>query len=149
MNFSKNLRISKLENKEMKLLERRRKKIFINITSLIDVVLLLLIFFMLTTTFSEQPGLKLDLPETKSFATEKLEELELIISDDGRLILGSEELPIESLAQKLEDVIPSLANKTLVLKADKKVLHGKVVVIMDMAKEAGFEKLIIASKADN
>ncbi len=132
----------------MKLLDKRRKKISINITSLIDVVLLLLIFFMLTTTFSEQPGLKLDLPETKSFATEKLDELRLMIAEDETLILGDEEVTLDNLKQELELSIGKMDEKTLVLKADKKVSHGKVVTIMDIAKEVGFEKLVIASKAD-
>lgn len=103
---------------------------------------------MLTTTFSEQPGLKLDLPETKSFATEKIEDLELVVTSDDRILLGEEEITIDQLLGKLEEKIAALGNKTLVLKADKKVMHGKVVAIMDKAKEAGFEKLVIASKTD-
>ena len=59
--------------------EKKRRKVIINITSLIDVLFLLLIFFMVSSTFVEQPGMKLELPESKSSSTEKIKELILEI----------------------------------------------------------------------
>ena len=59
----------------MRLLTKKTRTVVISITSLIDVVLLLLIFFMLTTNFVEQPGMKLDLPETESTVGESTDEL--------------------------------------------------------------------------
>ncbi len=35
---------------------------------------------------------------------------------------------------------------TFLLLADKEALHGKVVALMDMAKELGFSKLAIATE---
>ncbi len=46
----------------MQLRTRPRPQVFINITSLIDVIFMLLLFFMITSTFLEQPGIKLELP---------------------------------------------------------------------------------------
>ena len=48
---------------------KQKKKIIINITSLIDVMFLLLIFLLISSTFLEQPGIKLELPETKNSET--------------------------------------------------------------------------------
>jgi hypothetical protein len=45
---------------------RARRQIFINITSLIDVIFMLLIFFAVSSTFLEQPGMKLELPPRKA-----------------------------------------------------------------------------------
>jgi biopolymer transport protein ExbD len=41
---------------------KKKRRVLINITSLIDVMFLLLIFFMVTSTFLDQPGMKLELP---------------------------------------------------------------------------------------
>ena len=39
-----------------------------------------------------------------------------------------------------------VAEMTFLLLADKEALHGKVVALMDLAKETGFSKLAIATE---
>ena len=43
-----------------------REEVFLNLTSLIDVIFVLLLFFVVTTTFSRPSQLKIDLPEASS-----------------------------------------------------------------------------------
>ncbi|UCE05836.1 MAG: biopolymer transporter ExbD [bacterium] len=126
--------------------EKKKRKVIINITSLIDVLFLLLIFFMVSSTFVEQPGMKLELPESKSFSTEKIKELILEINADESMVLNQESVTLENLEQKFKQLLPSLEEKSLVLKADKNVPHGTVVKVMDLAKLSGLEKLIIATQ---
>lgn len=126
--------------------EKKRRKVIINITSLIDVLFLLLIFFMVSSTFVEQPGMKLELPESKSSTTEKIKELILEINADQSMVLNQESVTLENLEQKFKQLLPSLEEKALVLKADKSVPHGTVVKVMDLAKLSGLEKLIIATQ---
>jgi biopolymer transport protein ExbD len=130
----------------MHLLEKKKRKVTINITSLIDVVLLLLIFFMLTTSFVEQPGMKLDLPETKSSRGERTSELEISINPEGLVYLNGKQVLIDDLETEIKDILPDLADKSLTLRADKTVQHGEVVKIMDIARSVGLEKIIIASE---
>ncbi len=130
----------------MQFSEKKRRKIFINITSLIDVLFLLLIFLIISTTFVEQPGMKLELPEAKSFSTEKISQLILEIDVGGDLKLNEQPVSLENLGQQFKKIIPELAEKSLILKADKNVPHGTVVKVMDIAKQAGLEKLIIATR---
>lgn len=132
----------------MQFLEKKRRKVIINITSLIDVLFLLLIFFMISSTFVEQPGMKLELPETKSATTEKIKELILEINSDGGMILNQQTVMIENLEENFKKLMPSLEEKSLVLKADKNVPHGTVVKVMDLAKLSGLEKLIIATRVE-
>lgn len=128
--------------------EKKQRKVIINITSLIDVLFLLLIFFMISSTFVEQPGMKLELPESKSSTTEKIKELVLEINADQSMTLNQEPATLENLDQKFKDLLPSLEEKSLVLKADKSVPHGAVVKVMDLAKLSGIEKLIIATQME-
>lgn len=130
----------------MKLLDKKRRKVVINITSLIDVVLLLLIFFMLTTSFVEHPGIKLDLPLAKSSSGEKPEGLEIVVQADGKINLNGEAIELSALSEKLKILISQSSDKSLLLRADKEVPHGTVVEIMDIAKLNGLEKLIIGTK---
>ncbi|MBD3289743.1 biopolymer transporter ExbD [candidate division KSB1 bacterium] len=130
----------------MQLLEKKKKKVVINITSLIDVLFLLLIFFMVSSTFLEQPGMKLELPETKSNAPEKIENFILEMTPDGVINLNGEPVQLETLEDKFKEMLPEVQEKSLVLKADKSVPHGSVVKVMDLAKLSGLEKIVIATK---
>jgi len=130
----------------MRLLTKKTRTVVISITSLIDVVLLLLIFFMLTTSFVEQPGMKLDLPETESTTTENTDELTVTISSEGEIYLDKELLKLENLKEALLKHKEKNDTSSLVIKADKTTPHGTVVQVMDIAKISGFEKLIIASE---
>jgi len=130
----------------MRLLTRKTRTVVISITSLIDVVLLLLIFFMLTTSFVEQPGMKLDLPETESTTGESTDELTVTISTEGEIYLGKEMIKLENLKEALQKYKEEKDTSSLVIKADKTTPHGIVVQVMDIAKISGLEKLIIASE---
>ena len=131
----------------MQLTRKKRRKVIINITSLIDVLFLLLIFFMISSTFVEQPGMKLELPESKSASAEKMKELFIEINQDGTMFLGDVAVSLDSLEYKFKSIVPSLENRTLILKADKEARHGTVVSVMDKAKISGIEKIIIATKS--
>ena len=133
----------------MQFSENKRKKVLINITSLIDVLFLLLIFFMVSSTFIEQPGMKLELPESKSATTERIKERVLEITVDGTILVNKEPTSLDNLQQKLKQYLPKLSDKSLVLKADKSIPHGTVVKVMDIARLAGFEKLIIATTVES
>ncbi len=130
----------------MKFQEKKYRKVSINITSLIDVCFLLLIFLMVSTTFVEQPGMKLELPESKSATAEQIKDLALEIEADGTMFLNQEPVTLENLEQKFKKLLPDLEEKSLILKADKNVPHGTVVKVMDLAKLSGLEKLIIATQ---
>lgn len=128
--------------------ERKRRKVTINITSLIDVVFLLLIFFMVSTTFIDQPGISLDLPNAQSTVEAEPDEVILTISPDGNLYLDGKQILLKQLKAALENKFDQHPNKTLILKADKDVSHGIVVQVMDTAKIVGIEKLVVATKVE-
>ena len=130
----------------MQLREKKRKKITLNIISLIDVVFLLLIFFMLISKYVDQKGMKLDLPSTKSFDTTKSQEMLLQIDSNGKMLLNENEILMEDLASKIIEILPKVTEKTLIIKADKELAHGKVVKIMDIARSNGLKKIVIATK---
>ena len=134
----------------MEILEKKKKRVAINVTSLIDVLFLLLIFFMVSSTFKEQPGMKLELPEAQSAEIAEIKEMVLQIHQvDGdmiKLTLNSETVSLKNLPEKLQTMLSQTADSSLTLKADKTVTHGVVVEVMDIAKQTGIKKLVIATK---
>jgi len=129
----------------MQLLNKKRRRVAINITSLIDVVLLLLIFFMVSTNFIEQPGMKLDLPDSETASSSAGNDLEVIIQPDGDIFFNGNAITIEDLRAQFEKLAGESSDQSLLLKADKSVTHGTVMEVMDIARINGIQKIIIAS----
>lgn len=130
----------------MQFREKKKRRVLINITSLIDVLFLLLIFVMVSSTFLEQPGIKLELPHAQSAVVVEQKEFTLFVDKDGKLYLNDSEIAMDGLEEKLKEIMPEMKDGALVLKADQEVSHGIVVKIMDNVKRGGVKKLIIGTK---
>ncbi len=130
----------------MKILTKPKKKVQINVTSLIDVMFILLIFFMVTSTFLEQPGMKLELPEAKSASIEKIEKMVVYIDADQQVYFNDKPVALDRLKDQLSSALKRSQKSTLVLRADEHVPHGLVVHVMDIAKEVGVKRLVVATR---
>jgi biopolymer transport protein ExbD len=132
----------------MQLQSRPRRKVFINITSLIDVIFMLLLFFMITSTFLEQPGIKLELPTARTSANSEPQEYVLTIDKKGGVFLNRLPVNLDGIEAEIRKALPMMKDAALVLKADQGTTHGLVVRVMDMAKRGGVKKLIIGTKPE-
>lgn len=122
--------------------ERRKNKIVINITSMIDVIFLLLIFFLVTATFSEQPALRIDLPRASASGVSRREETVLAVTREGNFFLDQKPVERAQLAEVLAESALRQAEPTLVLKADRQVAYGLIVELMDISRRVGLEKIV-------
>jgi len=130
----------------MQFMTKSRRRITINITSLIDVLFLLLIFFIVSSTFLEQPGMKLDLPKTTRKEALRIEGYTLFIMSDESMYINEEPVTMEQLPDELKAIAPELEERGLILKADENVRYGLVVEVMDIAKGSGIQKLVVATR---
>jgi len=126
----------------------QKRKVLINITSLIDVLFLLLIFFMVSSTFLEQPGIKLELPYAQSAAVVEQKDYVLFVDKDSNMFLNEKAVRMDDLEAKIKDALPKMKDMALVLKADQDITHGFVVRVMDIVKRSGVKKLIIGTKLE-
>ncbi|MCY1270648.1 protein TolR [compost metagenome] len=128
-----------------------RDDVFLNLTSLIDVIFVLLLFFVVSTSFTKPSQLKVELPEavsgTPPEATE-IRQLELAIDTQGHYSLNGQVLARSDLStlmaamQKESDGDNSLP---VVITADGKTTHQSVVTAMDAAGKLGFSHLRITT----
>jgi len=114
-----------------------RREAAFDLMPLIDVVFLLIIFFMLTTSFRTIfQGIKVDLPTT-TMPQEKIEQNIIIsITKSNRLYVGETRVTTSKLVSLLKKRLGGKRG-LVIINADKEVRHGKVVEIMDLAKQAG------------
>jgi biopolymer transport protein ExbD len=130
----------------MQFMTKTRRRVIINITSLIDVLFLLLIFFIVSSTFLEQPGMKLDLPKTTRKEALRIEGYTLFLMSDESMYLNENPITLDKLPETLKAIAPEVEERGLILKADESVRYGIVVEVMDIAKQSGIIKLVVATR---
>jgi biopolymer transport protein ExbD len=116
----------------------------INVTPLVDVTLVLLIIFMVTAKIIVAQGMPMDLPKAASGeVVQTVFSVEL--TTDGKALVDSKPIPnddaISGLAKEAK-----IKNKDLraVIRADRKVEHGRVIRVLDLLKTAGVAKIAFA-----
>jgi biopolymer transport protein ExbD len=126
----------------------------INITPLTDIFLVLLIIFMVTTTAiaeagNEEGGFKVSLPKGgKGDEAGLTRDLTVAILADGRAVVGGRVLDDAALQGAFGDAHRRSAETIVLFQADEGVPHGRVVQVMELARQAGLARLAIATRAE-
>ncbi len=125
---------------------KRDTNIIINITPLIDIVFILLIFFAVTTSFVTPSSIKMDLPKAKGEAVEDKKNIRVAVDSAGALYIDGEPIKDEELEGRLKTLKDIHPEATVIIEADEKAMHGKVVFVIDKAKSVDYTKFAIATK---
>ena len=127
---------------------RERIKVQVPLTSLIDIVFLLLIYFLLTTNFMVEEGIKIKLPQARAAAPQTEEVITVYVDRQGGAFLGTQEVSLAGLFDRLKEMIGGRENKLVVIRADRAVILNKAVKVMDVAKAAGAGRLCLATEKE-
>jgi biopolymer transport protein ExbD/biopolymer transport protein TolR len=131
----------------MSFLRKSQEEPRIDLTPMVDVVFLLLIFFMISTTFVESPGISVKLPEASTQAMDREpKEIKVYLTRDGTIYYRDQKISIEEYRSLLSEHRSEAALTTVLLLADQESRHGRVVTLMDLARDAGYTKLAIATE---
>jgi len=115
----------------------------INVTPLCDILLVLLIIFMVASTYIVAQTLKVALPKTASSDGPASTPLTLTLPRSGSIRWNGKEIDEPGLKKELASAISANASAELIISADEKVEHGRVVHFIDLAKLAGINKFAI------
>lgn len=122
----------------------------VNMAPLIDMVFILLIFFLVTTTFTREAGIRVDKP--RAAATESLDSksLRVAIAASGAIYVEGTRLSLDGLKGRLRSYVRSAGGRStptnLVIVPDERVPAGRLVEVMDAAKQAGVRDLAVATR---
>lgn len=117
----------------------------INITPLTDIFLVLLIMMMvIAPTFNSSQK---DIKAPKIHEGKAIEDSELTVEvlKDGQFFIDGKDVT-NSLAAALQDKLPKLTSKHVVIKADEKTPSSTVMKVFEAASSTGYQKLTIAGE---
>ena len=126
--------------------KREEISLGVSIAPLIDIVFLLLIFFMLTSHFDIISGIDIKLPDiSERGSTQSVETMTVSLDKKGNCYLQKKKVTLKNLYLKIKENTKE-KKINLILNADRNVKHSHVVKIMDLAKKAGINSIVIAAR---
>lgn len=130
----------------MKIETRFKRMTALNPISIADIVLLLIIFFLLTSTFVIQQGIRVKLPKAFSEESATPDRVMITMTEEGQLFLEDGLVGLDKLEILLKEMVEEMGTPLIVIRADRTIIIEKVIRVMDIAREAGAEKLLIATE---
>ena len=124
-----------------------KKKARIEIIPMIDTMFFLLVFFMIATlAMTLQRGMPVNLPTAGSTTDKVKEQVSVTLTEDGTLYFNKDPIVLQELQPKLSAVLQSDPDPTVVINADEKITHGRVIEVMDHVRLSGISNMAIATK---
>uniref|UniRef100_A0A832H3D4 Biopolymer transporter ExbD n=1 Tax=Oscillatoriales cyanobacterium SpSt-402 TaxID=2282168 RepID=A0A832H3D4_9CYAN len=118
----------------------------INIVPMIDVIFAILTFFIMSSLFlTRSTGLPVDLPSANTAQEQAPSQFTLTVDRDGKLTLNNQPLLLTELQPRLRALTGTEAT-LVVISADERVDHGKVIAVMDQLRQIPNVKMAIAAE---
>lgn len=119
----------------------------INLPSMTDIIFLLLIFFMVATVLKESTRrLDVQLPNARSAEAAASRRFTVEMASDGAITLNGESMTLGQLEARLTAEPGARQQRSVIIRADKRLLYGKVVEVMGVCQAVGIDDIAVAVK---
>lgn len=116
-------------------------------TNLMDVMMVLLVVFMVAAPLMTS-GIALDLPRVGGKALKGEEtSVNVSVDKDGYYYIGKTEVPQEEIVAKVKAIKNANQEVSVTISGDTDAQYGRVIGLMALLKEAGFEKVGLKTEA--
>ena len=119
----------------------------VNIIPVIDVSLVLLIILLATSPILNLPGFEVKLPKAVT-AESKEKNISISVSVKGELAVNEANVDDSSLIPELRKELKDKPDFLVIIRADQGVVYGMVEKVMDLAKQAGAQRIAIATQQE-
>ncbi|WP_374327122.1 ExbD/TolR family protein [Azonexus sp.] len=130
---------------------RGREEPEINLIPMIDVLLVIIIFLMLTTTYSKFSGLEINLPTADvTQENQQPNEIDVAVTAAGQILVNKAPLAsgeIEAISAALQQAAAGRKEPVIVINADAKATHQRVIDVMQAAQSAGYPHISFATQS--
>jgi biopolymer transport protein ExbD len=126
--------------------QKKQTGSMVPLTALIDIVFLLLIYFLLTSNFIEQDSIDIRLPRVEMLGIFHQDHLVVRVDKQGNYFIDKKKVADKDLAETLGIWLRYSKTRSVLVKADRRVIYDRVVHLMDLAKKQGAVKLMLATE---
>jgi len=124
-----------------------RRNSDINMTNLMDVMMVLLVVFMVAAPLMTS-GIALDLPRVGGKALKGEEtSVNISVDKDGYYYIGKTEIPQDQVVAKVKAIKDANSEVSVTISGDTDAQYGRVIGLMALLKEAGFDKVGLKTEA--
>ncbi|MDJ0734206.1 MAG: biopolymer transporter ExbD [Nostocaceae cyanobacterium] len=120
----------------------------LNIVPMIDVIFAILAFFILSTLFlTKQEGLPVNLPTAITGQSQSASApITVTVDQKGKISLNNQIVTLDALGEQVKKLMDSQSQALVIINADERVNHGRVVAVMDKLRQVEGAKLAIATQ---
>jgi biopolymer transport protein ExbD len=119
----------------------------INLVPMIDVIFSILAFFIVSTLYlTRSEGLPVNLPTASTAQTLRTAQINVTISANSAIALNRQPIALEELEEAVGSIVEQNPGSLVVIYADARVAHGRVVSVMDRLNQIKGVKLAIAAE---
>ena len=125
----------------MKVSNRKKRSVNVDLTPMIDVVFQLILFFLVSTTFAILPAININLPESSTAQGADIAGITITVQSNGKMWFNDEQVSFRTLGEKLANYDTEGRKKEeypVTLEADENVTNGSIVKIFDVLRGEGF-----------
>lgn len=132
------------------MLDTKKPIVQINLTPLVDVSLVLVVIFMATAPMFLQSGIIVTSGNAriKSAGVAQAESILVRLTGSG-IVLNQKNVSETELPTMLKAMLIHSQDRKIIIRPDREVKHGRVIRIMDLAKQAGAGTLVILGDKQN
>jgi biopolymer transport protein ExbD len=129
---------------------RQKEDPEINLVPMIDVLLVILIFLMITTTYSKFSELEINLPQaTSDKPADRPNIIDVSVSATGSYTVNQAPVKYsnaEGLSGELRAAAGDRPDPVIVINADAEATHQSVIMVMEAARLAGYNRITFTTE---
>lgn len=119
----------------------------IYLAPMIDVVFALLTFFILSTLYlTRSQGLPVSLPKATTAQSQNAAQIVVSLDQKGNLALDKQAVKLDTLSDRVRALLSRNRQAVVIINADERVSHGRVITVMDQLRTIPNIRLGIATE---
>lgn len=119
----------------------------INIVPMIDVIFAILTFFIMSSLYlTKSQGLPVNLPKAVTAQNQTRSEITITLDAQGQIALNRQPAQPGDLPVRIRALMGGNQQALVVINADERVSHGKVIAVMDQVRTIPGVKMAIAAQ---
>lgn len=118
----------------------------INLVSMIDVLFCLLAFFIVSSLYlTRSEGLPVNLPTATTAESQRAAAINVTILANGAIAVNRKPTELGALEEGVRALVGQNSQSLVIINADARVPHGRVVSVMDRLRQVSGVRLAIAA----